>query len=432
MTSSASRCSSTITARRSIARAPAAPARTSRTRAMSRRASASRIMSSTMSAASRRGSSTVSRRATPIGETPVPCVACNQFIKFADLFETARDLGADVLATGHYVSARDDGTGERALYRARDASRDQSYFLFATTREQLRLLRFPLGDFAKSEVRELARRYGLSVADKPDSQDICFVPSGGYAGVVERLAPQAIVPGEIVHIDGRVLGRHPGVVNYTVGQRRGLGLGSSKAAKQQPLCRDPRRDRAHRRPRAGASSRSCELHGGAEARPWPWRLQSRECERAAFCGADRRPAREGRRGPARGAGDERGEPARRELDRPRRLRGSAARGPQGACAHALDAPAGPRPPRAARREGGGRRLRGGRIWSLPRSGLRVLREWQSPTPACSAAASSRPRSRRRIPPPGERLRRRKTREGAYARYFSRGAPSRPNSAMTRS
>ena len=171
-----------------------------------------------------------------IGETPVPCVACNQFIKFADLFETARDLGADVLATGHYVSAREDGTGERALYRARDASRDQSYFLFATTREQLGLLRFPLGDFAKSEVRALARRYGLSVAEKPDSQDICFVPSGGYAGVVERLAPQAVIPGEIVHIDGRVLGRHPGVVNYTVGQRRGLGLGSSKAANaSEPL-----------------------------------------------------------------------------------------------------------------------------------------------------------------------------------------------------
>jgi tRNA-uridine 2-sulfurtransferase len=170
------------------------------------------------------------------GETPVPCVACNQFIKFADLFETARDLGADVLATGHYVAARDDGTGARGLYRARDASRDQSYFLFATTREQLRLLRFPLGDFAKSEVRDLARRYGLSVAEKPDSQDICFVPSGGYAGVVERLAPQAVIPGEIVHIDGRVLGRHPGVVNYTVGQRRGLGLGASKAANaSEPL-----------------------------------------------------------------------------------------------------------------------------------------------------------------------------------------------------
>ncbi|ARN83429.1 tRNA 2-thiouridine(34) synthase MnmA [Methylocystis bryophila] len=170
------------------------------------------------------------------GETPVPCVACNQFIKFADLFETARDLGADALATGHYVSARMDAWGERALYRAKEASRDQSYFLFATTKEQLRLLRFPLGEFAKSEVRALARRYGLSVAEKPDSQDICFVPSGRYAQVVERLAPQAIIPGEIVHIDGRVLGRHAGVVNYTVGQRRGLGLGSSRSANaSEPL-----------------------------------------------------------------------------------------------------------------------------------------------------------------------------------------------------
>ncbi|HXY58232.1 MAG TPA: tRNA 2-thiouridine(34) synthase MnmA [Methylocystis sp.] len=163
------------------------------------------------------------------GETPVPCVACNQFIKFADLFETAKDLGADALATGHYISSRDDSRGARALYRAKDAARDQSYFLFATTREQLQMLRFPLGDYAKSEVRDLARRFGLDVAEKPDSQDICFVPSGHYTEVVERLAPGAIVPGEIVHVDGRVLGRHAGVVNYTVGQRRGLGLGAVQA-----------------------------------------------------------------------------------------------------------------------------------------------------------------------------------------------------------
>ncbi|HYA79340.1 MAG TPA: tRNA 2-thiouridine(34) synthase MnmA, partial [Methylocystis sp.] len=163
------------------------------------------------------------------GETPVPCVACNQFIKFADLFETARDLGAHALATGHYISSRDDGLGARALYRAKDAARDQSYFLFATTREQLQMLRFPLGDYAKSEVREFARRFGLEVAEKPDSQDICFVPSGHYTDVVERLAPGAIVPGEIVHVDGRVLGRHAGVVHYTVGQRRGLGLGAVQA-----------------------------------------------------------------------------------------------------------------------------------------------------------------------------------------------------------
>ena len=163
------------------------------------------------------------------GETPVPCVACNQFIKFADLFETARDLGAHALATGHYISSRDDGRGARALFRAKDAARDQSYFLFATTREQLQMLRFPLGDYAKSEVRDFARRFGLEVAEKPDSQDICFVPSGHYTDVVERLAPGAIVPGDIVHVDGRVLGRHAGVVHYTVGQRRGLGLGAAQA-----------------------------------------------------------------------------------------------------------------------------------------------------------------------------------------------------------
>ncbi len=170
------------------------------------------------------------------GETPVPCVACNQFIKFADLFDTAKDLGADVLATGHYISSRDDGEGGRALFRARDAARDQSYFLFATTAEQLRMLRFPLGDYPKTEVRELARRYGLEVADKPDSQDICFVPSGHYTDVVEKLAPNAIIPGEIVHIDGRILGRHAGVINFTVGQRRGLGLGAAQAGQaSEPL-----------------------------------------------------------------------------------------------------------------------------------------------------------------------------------------------------
>jgi tRNA-specific 2-thiouridylase len=170
------------------------------------------------------------------GETPVPCVACNQFIKFADLFETAKDLGADILATGHYISSRDDGEGGRALYRARDAARDQSYFLFATTREQLRMLRFPLGDFTKAEVREMARRYALDVADKPDSQDICFVPSGRYTDVVQRLAPESVVPGDIVHVDGRVLGRHAGVIHYTIGQRRGLGLGAAVAGRDaQPL-----------------------------------------------------------------------------------------------------------------------------------------------------------------------------------------------------
>jgi tRNA-uridine 2-sulfurtransferase len=158
------------------------------------------------------------------GETPVPCVECNQVIKFRDLLETARDLGASVLATGHYVASRALPDGRRALYRARETERDQSYFLFATTPPQLDLLRFPLGDRTKAETRELARRFGLSVADKQDSQDICFVPTGHYAQIIERLRPGASGPGEIVDLDGRVLGRHDGIIHFTVGQRRGLGI----------------------------------------------------------------------------------------------------------------------------------------------------------------------------------------------------------------
>ena len=158
------------------------------------------------------------------GETPVPCVECNQAIKFRDLLATARELGAAVLATGHYVASRRLPDGGRALYRARETERDQSYFLFATTRAQLDLLRFPLGDRTKAETRELARRFGLAVADKQDSQDICFVPSGRYADVIERLRPGAAGPGEIVDLDGRVLGRHDGIIHFTVGQRRGLGV----------------------------------------------------------------------------------------------------------------------------------------------------------------------------------------------------------------
>ncbi|ACK50882.1 tRNA (5-methylaminomethyl-2-thiouridylate)-methyltransferase [Methylocella silvestris BL2] len=167
------------------------------------------------------------------GETPIPCVSCNSEIKFADLFDTALDLGADVLATGHYVSTRSDEAGERVLHRAFDGARDQSYFLFATTRRQLQMLRFPLGDMTKTDVRALARRFGLIVADKADSQDICFVPKGKYSDLIERLSPGAAVPGEIVHIDGRVLGRHAGVIHYTIGQRRGLGLGDANAG--EPL-----------------------------------------------------------------------------------------------------------------------------------------------------------------------------------------------------
>ena len=155
------------------------------------------------------------------GETPIPCVTCNQQIKFRDLLDTATELGADVLATGHYIQRRDGPDGPE-LRRAIDADRDQSYFLFATTRAQLARLWFPLGSLRKSEVRDLARTFALPVAAKPDSQDICFVPAGHYAAVIERLRPGAGEPGDIVHVDGRVLGRHDGVMNYTVGQRRGL------------------------------------------------------------------------------------------------------------------------------------------------------------------------------------------------------------------
>jgi tRNA-uridine 2-sulfurtransferase len=158
------------------------------------------------------------------GETPVPCVECNQSIKFRDLLTTARELGARVLATGHYVASRARPDGGRALYRARDVERDQSYFLFATTGEQLDLLRFPLGDLTKPQTRELARRFGLSVAEKHDSQDICFVPTGRYSDVIERLKPGAAEPGEIIDLQGNVLGTHSGIIHFTVGQRRGLGV----------------------------------------------------------------------------------------------------------------------------------------------------------------------------------------------------------------
>jgi tRNA-specific 2-thiouridylase len=160
------------------------------------------------------------------GETPVPCVECNMSIKFHDLLSTARELGAQVLATGHYVASRALASGGRGLYRAREEERDQSYFLFGTTREQLDLLRFPLGDRGKAETRELARKFGLAIADKHDSQDICFVPTGHYADVIERLKPGAAEAGEIVDLDGKVLGAHAGIIHFTIGQRRGLGVAS--------------------------------------------------------------------------------------------------------------------------------------------------------------------------------------------------------------
>ncbi|WP_425089831.1 tRNA 2-thiouridine(34) synthase MnmA [Stappia sp.] len=161
------------------------------------------------------------------GETPIPCVACNQTVKFSDLLETAKTLGADVLATGHYVRTGMVGN-HRALHRPVDLDRDQSYFLFATTQDQLDFLRFPLGGMTKAETRELAREFGLSVAEKQDSQDICFVPQGKYADVIERLKPDAAEPGDIVHLDGRVLGRHQGIIHFTIGQRRGIGVATGE------------------------------------------------------------------------------------------------------------------------------------------------------------------------------------------------------------
>jgi tRNA-specific 2-thiouridylase len=189
------------------------------------------------------------------GETPVPCIACNQHLKFGDLLAMARDLGADALATGHYVR-RLDGADGAELHKAVDESRDQSWFLFATTREQLEFCRFPLGDLAsKAEVRALAEEMGLAVAAKPDSQDICFVPSGTYAEIVEKFRPEALAPGEIVTEDGTILGTHQGIARYTVGQAKRLG----NAAQHQVVKRiEPGTRRIVVGPR-GAMSREVRL-----------------------------------------------------------------------------------------------------------------------------------------------------------------------------
>lgn len=157
------------------------------------------------------------------GETPVPCISCNQTVKFSDLLTASKDLGASALVTGHYIQTRLNGN-HRALYRPVDQDRDQSYFLFATTQEQLDYVRFPLGALPKAQVRQLAREFNLIVADKQDSQDICFVPEGRYGDVIKRLRPQAAEPGDIVDLTGKVLGTHPGIINFTIGQRRGLGV----------------------------------------------------------------------------------------------------------------------------------------------------------------------------------------------------------------
>ncbi|MDA8523838.1 tRNA 2-thiouridine(34) synthase MnmA [Alphaproteobacteria bacterium] len=157
------------------------------------------------------------------GHTPIPCIRCNETVKFRDLLTTARELGAVALVTGHYIATRQGATGWQ-MHRPRDLARDQSYFLFSTTQEQLDFLRFPLADLTKEEIRDYAALIGLQVADKPDSQDICFVPNGDYAGVIKRLRPDCSLPGEIRTMDGAVLGQHQGVLHYTVGQRRGLGV----------------------------------------------------------------------------------------------------------------------------------------------------------------------------------------------------------------
>lgn len=191
------------------------------------------------------------------GETPIPCVECNRSVKFRDLMEMAWDLDADVLATGHYVVEKTLANGRHALFRAADSTRDQSYFLYATTQAQLDRLRFPLGQIDKSRTRELAAELGLAIAGKPDSQDICFVPNGNYAEVIERLRPGASRKGEIVHLDGRVLGRHDGVLRFTVGQRKGIGIATGEALYVLRL--DAENARVIVGPREALATRSIEL-----------------------------------------------------------------------------------------------------------------------------------------------------------------------------
>ncbi len=193
------------------------------------------------------------------GETPVPCIQCNRSVKFRDLLAVARDLGAAALATGHYARRLGGAVGAE-LHAAVEAARDQSYFLFATTQAQLDFIRFPLGAMTKSETRAHAARFGLGVAEKPDSQDICFVPDGRYAGLVEKLRPEAVRAGEIVHVDGRVLGRHDGTIRYTVGQRRGLGVGG-EAAPLYVVAVDPAAARVTVGPREALARHSVELGG---------------------------------------------------------------------------------------------------------------------------------------------------------------------------
>jgi tRNA-specific 2-thiouridylase len=193
------------------------------------------------------------------GRTPIPCIACNQGVKFTDLLTLARDLGADCLATGHYVRRVMGATGAE-LHRAADPARDQSYFLFATTRDQLDYLRFPLGDMPKAAVREIAHELKLAVADKPDSQDICFVPNGDYASVVKKIRPEAAAEGEIVDAEGRVLGTHKGLIHFTVGQRKGIEIGGQPEPLYVIRLEPPSR-RVVVGPRSALAVRSAHLGG---------------------------------------------------------------------------------------------------------------------------------------------------------------------------
>ncbi len=226
------------------------------------------------------------------GETPVPCIACNQSVKFVDLMAVAQELGADALATGHYVQSRLGPDGHRQLFRPVDNDRDQSYFLFATTQAQLDFLRFPLGGMAKPEVRALARELGLEIADKHDSQDICFVPQGKYADIIRKIHPEALSKGEIVHLDGRVLGEHEGIVHYTIGQRKGLGVAAGEPLYVIKL--DHRSGRVIVGPREASRPTpcACATSTGSAACRWPRRRRAMAPRSRSRCA---RPAGRSRR-----------------------------------------------------------------------------------------------------------------------------------------
>ncbi len=197
------------------------------------------------------------------GETPVPCIRCNQSVKFHDLLKVAHDLGADCMATGHYIKRHVNDEGRAELHRAQDFGKDQSYFLFATTQEQLDFLRFPLGHWTKPQTREAAERLGLLIADKPDSQDICFVPHGDYAAVVKKLRPTAAQAGNIVDQTGRILGRHEGIIHYTIGQRKGLGIGGGISEDNSPfyvLALDPTKNQVIIGPKTALARPDMTLH----------------------------------------------------------------------------------------------------------------------------------------------------------------------------